>query len=206
VTPHDAERHLIEALGKLAEILDAANNRVRIEAEARLGQPPVPASEVTVMGVVLHQPDSTAAGIARASGVSLATVQQAIRSLRHREMLEVTPAAEHPAGNTEGATTYRASAVGVSIREEALQIGAKHLRYALSGISPHDQAQLAQARGAIEALAAALGYKPVHDLYRAGRGEAEAAGPDAGGDGGGPPAAGPPGPRVSAWPWRSSSR
>lgn len=169
MTPHDAERHLIEALGDLAEIIDTANNRVRTEAEARLDQTPVPASEVAVMGVVLHQPDSTVPTIARTGDLSVATVQQAVRSLLRRGMLEATPAAERPSG---APVTYRASAFGVSVRDEARQTGAKHLRYALSGISPHDQAQLSQAREAIAALAAALGYQPVHDLYRGARREA----------------------------------
>jgi len=168
VTYRSAQDNLLSALADLSEVFNLVNTRIRSEAEARLGQTPVPANEVSVLVLLLHQPDLPVTEIARSTSLPTSTVQQAVRSLLRRGMAIVTPADDGgpEPSPTASTTTFRASSLGAAVREEARQTAAKHLRYALSGVTTADQGHLIDAGDAIAALSAALGFQNVHEIYR----------------------------------------
>ncbi|SOD73588.1 hypothetical protein SAMN05892883_2876 [Jatrophihabitans sp. GAS493] len=157
----DPDSNIVQALVNLTEALDSVNTMIRRQAEERMDQPLVPIVEVAILGYLLRHPGANLRTIISGTGLPIATVPGALRSLESRDLISNADTKTRSANSG-----YRATQKGIDLRAEARAHSAKQMRYALASISVGVRDDLESVTDGINALAIALGWQDIDPSYQ----------------------------------------
>jgi hypothetical protein len=147
---------LLKALGDLAETLEHVATSARHQVETRHEQPNLSATELRLLSRLLRAPHTTIRAMAHPS-FPTSSMLRAAESLQRKHLIS----AQAPPPHDED-TAYVATRAANEFRAAVRDYRTRCFRYALTAVPDSVRRALEDAAPALEALAAALGYRDVH--------------------------------------------